>query len=276
MCDTVRMPATHPKSNPRVSTRLITVSFADDAAEWLREINEAVQANPKEIRVQFIGASIAPPFEIIALRNALLQIPEEIRLVTIATCSLPPFGCAAWLVGDERQIARDAVVWIPKLPECLLREGQKGSESRLLKEGEEDSDDESEDDEDPEAEPNDQRLRSMVISSNKKSRVDFDLRALADVLNEWFPSWEFSGSYLDFNDLLAWEVVRPEWGFGGRGTRTRQPQTELSPSRRVEKKSGTKKEPLEEPSPGSKASEKVPTSNSDGSKGESPIPGKEA
>ena len=264
MCDNVGMPATHPKSKPR-PTRLITVSFADDAAEWLREINEAVQANPKEIRVQFIGASIAPPFEIIALRNALLQIPEEIHLVTIATCSLPPFGCAAWLVGDERQIARDAVVWIPKLPESLLREGQKGSEGRLLKEGCPDLDEESEDDEDPEADANDQRLRSMVISSNKKSRVDFDLRALADVLNEWFPSWEFTGSYLDFDDLLAWEVVRPEWGFGGRGTRTRQPQTAPSRSRRVEKKSSSKEDPLEE----------LPSSNPDDARGEIPIPREE-
>ena len=276
MCDTVGMPATHPKSNQRVSTRLITVSFADDAAEWLREINESVQANPKEIRVQFIGASIAPPFEIIALRNALLQIPKEIHLVTIATCSLPPFGCAAWLVGDERQIARDAVVWIPKLPESLLREGQKGSEGRLLKEGYPDSDEESEDEDNSDEETNEQRRRSMMMSSNKKSRVDFDLRALADVLNEWFPSWEFSGSYLDFDDLLAWEVVRPEWGFGGRGTRTRQPQTELSPSRCADKKSSSKEDTLDELPSVSAPPKEVRASNPKDSIDKRPMPEKEA
>ena len=246
MCDTGGMPATHPKSKPRVPARLITVSFADDAAEWLREINEAVQEHPEEIRVQFIGATIAPPFEIIALRNALLQIPEGIRLVTIATCSLPPLGCAAWLVGDERQIARDAVVWIPKLPESLLREGQNGLEGPLPKEEAQDSDAESEDEEDSEGESINQRRRSMVVSPNKKSRVDFDLRTIADVLNEWFPSWEFSGSYLNFDDLVAWEVVRPEWGFGGRSARTRKGQDGPSPSTRAPKKSSSKEAPLEE------------------------------
>jgi len=67
---------------------------AYDGAEWFREINEALHENPEEICMKFIGATIAPPFEIIALRIALLQVPEGIPLVT-ATCSSLPLGCAA-------------------------------------------------------------------------------------------------------------------------------------------------------------------------------------
>ncbi len=276
MCDTVGMPTTHPKCKPRVSARLITVSFADDAAGWLREINEAVQANPEEIRVQFIGAGIAPPFEIIALRNALLQIPEGIRLVTIATCSLPPFGCAPWLVGDERQIAKDAVVWIPKLPECVLRGVQNGADGRSLKEAEVELDDDADEDEDSDADANIPLPRAAIITSNKKSRVDFDLRTLADVLNEWFPSWEFSGSYLDFNDLLAWGVVRPEWGFGGRGARTRQHPSSPARGGRTVKKAGSKGAPLEAQTSPQKPTVEGRAPELDQSKGEMPMPTEEA
>lgn len=56
----------------------------------------------------------------------------------------------------------------------------------------------------------------------RRSRLETDLRALADVINEWFPTWEFSGGYLCFSDLLEWKVVKPEWGFGGRSVRTRE------------------------------------------------------
>ena len=166
-----------------------------------------------------------------------MQIPERIRLVTIATCSLPPLCCAAWLVGDERQIAKDAVVWIPKLPERVLREGQRGALCYASNKMSPDSGEESEESYNSEDAADCRRPHSSNISASKRSRIDLDLRTLADVLNEWFPTWEFNGSYLDFDDLLAWEVVRPEWGFGGRAARTRQPQAVSSGTRRGGRKS---------------------------------------
>jgi hypothetical protein len=53
------------------------------------------------------------------------------------------------------------------------------------------------------------------------ARVKADLRTLCDAVNEWFPSWEFIGASLSVEDLLEWEVIRPEWVFGGRSPRTR-------------------------------------------------------
>ena len=272
MCNTGGMPSLRPKSKASVSTRWLTVDFADDASGWLRDINQAVQSNPDEIRVQFIGGCITPPFEIIALRNALLQIPEHIRVITIATCSLPPLGCAAWLVGDERHIARDAVVWIPRLPEHVLREGQRGALCHSnTKEGSE-FNEESEEDDNSGEDSRSRRRDSSTMSSSKKYRIDFDLRTIADALNQWFPSWEFSGSCLDFDDLLAWEVVRPEWGFGGRAVRSRQPQAVQPRSKRGVKKS----EVIEAQSPVKKPSEEVQAPKPDVSLGELPMPTEEA
>ena len=45
-------------------------------------------------------------------------------------------------------------------------------------------------------------------------RRETDLRILADITNEWFPSWEFAGKSLRFHDLLEWGVVKPEWLIG--------------------------------------------------------------
>jgi hypothetical protein len=63
--------------------------------------------------------------------------------------------------------------------------------------------------------------------------MEEDLCALANAMNEWFPSWEFKGSHLTFEDLVGWGVVKPEWGFGGRGARTRR-GTDLRSSTRSE------------------------------------------
>ena len=106
-----------------VGSRQLVINFQDDATQWFQNLTAAVAATPQEIEVQFVGGWVAPPYEIIALRNALLGIPRSIRLVTTALVSLPPLTCAAWLVGDVRRIARDAVVWIPELPDNILRHG---------------------------------------------------------------------------------------------------------------------------------------------------------
>lgn len=213
-------------------TETVIINFGADATDWFREISAAVLAGPEVIQVQFVGGCAPPPYEIISLRNALLEIPEEIHLVTTATCALPPFGCAAWLVGDERRIAKDAVVWIPKLPEPLLRKGNQGQSAQRLADlktaewnpaGEthgEDQDHEDADDDEPQMDSRRSRQKPDFLMG--RARMEADLRILADVLNEWFPTWEFSGSFLRFDDLLAWNVVKPEWGFGGRSLRTRR------------------------------------------------------
>ena len=244
------------KNTPRDKTAeslQLVINFGDDATQWFQNLSAAVSARPKEIEVQFVGGSIAPPYEIIALRNALLGIPRSIRLVTTTLVSLPPLTCAAWLVGDERRIARDAVIWIPELPEDILRNGLRrhyqassegsntfagaGEAVRALEDApESENDAEEAEDSVPFGRPGGhlgseagageegfggaapmRRSRSDL----RRQRCELDLRALADVLNEWFPSWEFNGSCLTFDDLVVWDVVKPEWCFGGRGVRHR-------------------------------------------------------
>jgi hypothetical protein len=218
------------KNNPRetaASVRQLVINFEDDATQWFQSLNSAVSARPGEIEVQFVGHCIAPPAEIIALRNALLRIPGTIRLVTTALVSLPPMTCAAWLVGDERRIARDSVVWIPELPEDILRNGLRRPHQAFIEgcarkavgtvEDVSGDEDDAEDDDDAE----DPVPFGRPRTNHGRQRCERDLRALADVLNEWFPSWEFKGSYLTFDDLVVWGVVKSEWCYGGRGVRHR-------------------------------------------------------
>jgi hypothetical protein len=201
----------------------IIINFGDDATTWFREISAAVQAGPRSINVQFVGGACPPAYETISLRNMLLQIPGHIKLTTTAACSLPPLTCAAWLVGDERHIARDALVWIPEIPASLLNNGSRSSNQSPG----DVHDDETEEDEAEEAGPLGEpsgRPRNGISRRGYTmggARLKADLRTLADAVNEWFPSWEFTGSSLSVEDLLDWEVIRPEWVFGGRSPRTR-------------------------------------------------------
>ncbi len=202
-------------STTAVSCPLV-INFADDATQWIQSISAAVLVAPEQIEVQFVGGCMAPPFEIIALRNALLGIPSSIRLVTTALASLPALTCAAWLVGDERRIARDAVIWIPDISERILRNDSRSLQDGGGEECAAEYEPVEENEEDEEREPARRRDKSQG-----RQRLEWDLRSLAAVLNEWFPSWEFKGSCLTFDDLVVWGVVKPEWGFGGRGVRHR-------------------------------------------------------
>lgn len=221
------------KNTPRetaVGSRKLVINFEDDATQWFESLNAAVSAQPQEIEVQFTGGCVAPPYEIVGLRNALLRIPDSIRLVTTALVSLPPMTCAAWLVGDERRIAKDAVVWIPELPDDILRHGlrrshrasSEGVVKKAASTGEAVAADEEDLDEDDDA----QEAEDPVPFGRPKSRLgrqrcERDLRQLADCINEWFPCFEFRGACLTFDDLVVWDVVKPEWCFGGRGVRNR-------------------------------------------------------
>jgi len=221
------------KNTPRetaVGSRQLVINFEDDATQWFQALSAAVSAQPQEIEVQFVGGCVAPPYEIIALRNALLGIPRSIRLVTTALVSLPPMTCAAWLVGDERRIARDAVVWIPELPDDILRNGlrrpHRASSEGVIKKAAGTGDAVAVDEEDLDDDDDAEEAEDPVPFGRPKSRLgrqrcERDLRQLADCINEWFPCFEFSGSCLTYDDLVVWDVVKPEWCFGGRGVRNR-------------------------------------------------------
>jgi hypothetical protein len=138
--------------------------------------------------------------------------------------------CAAWLVGDERRIAKDAVVWIPELPDDILRHGlrrpHRVSSEGVVKKAASTGEAVAVDEEDPDDEDDAEEAEDPVPFGRPKSRLgrqrcERDLRTLADACNEWFPCFEFSGSCLTFDDLVVWDVVKPEWCFGGRGVRNR-------------------------------------------------------
>jgi len=209
------------------NTQTVIVNFGDEATTWFREIAAAVQSSPEEIHIQFVGGACPPAFETVSLRNVLLQIPKHIKLVTIAACSLPPLTCAAWMVGDERHIAGDAEVWIPNLPEHLMNSALKSyklntweeSGNEIEVDGEEDSEDENIPGAGPSQSYRRRRSKNGLIMAGP--RHDKDISILCEAINEWFPSWEFMGSCLSVADLIEWNVIQPEWTFGGRSPRTR-------------------------------------------------------
>jgi hypothetical protein len=145
-----------------------------------------------------------------------LDIPTSIRLVTVAMGSLPAFACVAWLVGEERRIAREARLWIPDLPETLLKQGTKGRSllPTPVAPRESDPEDEETADEVPFGVPTPGEASQKIRRRSGRLRRETDLRILADIVNEWFPSWEFAGKCLRFHDLLEWGVVLPGWVIG--------------------------------------------------------------
>jgi hypothetical protein len=251
----------------KTHTLTIIINFGDDATTWFREISAAVQAGPGAINVQFVGGACPPAFETISLRNMLLQIPGHIKLTTTAACSLPPLTCAAWLIGDERHIARDAVVWIPEIPANLMKHVPNAPNQNAVEVKEIDPEDDDTEDNAPFGEPP-RRTRNTLSRRGYTmgdARIRADLRTLCDAVNEWFPSWEFIGSSLSVEDLLEWDVIRPEWVFGGRSPRTRTPPAAAAkPGGRTAKK--TQSKALEttpsktgtEPLPSTEAGERSP------------------
>lgn len=202
-----------PSTSPEIESLPVLIELSADSSEWFKQLLAAVAARPGEIRVHFTGGSDAPPCELIALTNYLKEVPSEIRLVTVAMGSLPSFACVPWMVGEERWIARDALVWIPDLPEEFLRSGTRGklgyfSRKRQRSEGAEQ--DRWVDGKSGEAESGASRRRRDFSTM----RLEGDLQILADAVNEWFPSWEFRGKPLRFDDLVEWGVVDARWVVG--------------------------------------------------------------
>ena len=181
------------------------------------------------------------PFDLICLRNCLLDVPESIRLVTVAMGSLPAFACVPWLVGEERHIAGEARVWIPDLPEPLLRHGTKARHTKPIQfapteaEAAQAAEEAEVDEIFGVTTPADATRKTQRRSAHL--RRETDLRILADMTNEWFPSWEFAGKSLRFRDLLEWGVVKPEWVIGSTRSGVRRttavPLEEATPAKKT-------------------------------------------
>lgn len=244
MNKTTSTPSSEAQPNPRV----VIVDLEDKLGVWLKQITAAVQAHPAEIHVHICGKEsvfgpVFCPHATITLRNAILNIPENIRVVTFALSSLPPFLCAAWLAGDERWMAKDIVMWIPDATEEILRNGMKdldGSFSEaLITQKHSDRDEESDSEWEGDDEDNDgleqmfggkpsKAFAQKFGDSLKMERMEADFRILADAVNEWLPCWEFKGSFLRLEDLIQWGVVEPSWVFGGMRSRGRGPRVKDS------------------------------------------------
>jgi hypothetical protein len=232
-----------PKSKRPSSHVAVHINLSDGECSemWSCMITAAIEPGIKSLDVFFIGGGAAvEPSALISLRNTLLLVPSlaghPVFIRTFATSSLPPFSCIAWLVGDERWIAKDARVWIPDVPEVILRGKQHPSfranapEPQAPPAASDERDDALTDDADEEH--NQPSLNEATIrrkSSQKdckchgdpeecacgRTRILNDLRTMADVINEWFPSWEYSGRGISTDELLEMRIIKPDWIFAG-------------------------------------------------------------
>ena len=237
------------KTKPK-SRALLPINMADVGCceQWIRTLSDILEAGPGAIDVVFLGGGAKPhPSVILSLRNALLMVPEHIQIRTVAGSSLSPLFCAVWLLGDERWIAQEARIWIPQLPEAILRGPEAGRDdesprAKLTRLSEEEEGDSGEDGED---------LESILRQAEQKGKSSYEqhrpgvketecgcggcrivteLRSVAAVLNEWFPSWEYSGQGISAQELVELRVIRPGWIYtlpsSGRGRARHVPQME--------------------------------------------------
>jgi hypothetical protein len=182
---------------------------------WIRCITQSVTPQTELLEVHFIGGGpLIDPSSLLSLHNTLTQVPESVRVRTIATCSLSPFSCVAWLAGDERWIARNARVWIPDLDENILRAFQKTPDEYPEPPAPPDWVSRKKEDSEPDRHECVRELFHEACSCNR-CRLDTELCTVAGIINEWFPCWEFAGRSLSATDLLELGVIRADWIFGG-------------------------------------------------------------
>lgn len=216
---------------------VLPINLGDGAycEQWIRRLSEIIKPDTTSLDVVFLGGGAkVNPSVILSLRNALLLVPQHIKLRTVASASLSPFFCAVWLLGDERWIARNARIWIPRLPETILRGGETedhAAEALQNRVRETDNAEDGAGGDEGEAEDLDTLLRNMVQPKRAaggshqpgllesecgcdRCRIITELRTLATVVNEWLPCWEFSGKAISSEDLVEMRVIRPDWVFG--------------------------------------------------------------
>ena len=248
-------PATH-------STVQINLADALCCELWVRAIADALKPETRRLDVFFLGGGeLICPSALLSLRNALMLVPPVIFMRTYATCSLSPFACVPWLLGDERWIAHGARLWIPKVREEILRghlgtgadlETKSGVTANRFSQVEQGDQEENEEEDDEDASPIEGRLKSMSRMADcrcslggnecgcRRRRIAVELRTLASILNEWFPCWEYAGKGITCEELIELRIVKREWVFGGAGGRRGsvrhvdiEAQTELWPQARV-------------------------------------------
>lgn len=221
-----------PRKTPHVSVP-INLSDVGYAETWIRAITESVKPGTERLDIFFIGGgSVVEPTALLSLRNTILLAPQlagqPTFIRTFAACSLSPFACIAWLAGDERWMARDASIWIPEIPESLLRGTPRevsAEEGHSFVPEDEDSMDSGEDEEDQTLNLTfGPRKSAYAKCTCKKSpdkcacgraRMANDLSTMAAIVNEWFPAWEYSGRNISCEELIELRVIKPNWTFGG-------------------------------------------------------------
>jgi hypothetical protein len=194
------------------------------------------QTESIDIALYCTSHKIAPSF-ILALRSALLLTQSRVKLRTIAMTSLSPFVCAAWLVGDERWISDDSSIWIPQLPEEILRGHPRDSrdqdaywtKKRPRPQRESQADEAYTDSYKKPFAPHfslsEKRKERVLMESHKdtlderecgcnRCRTIVELKSLASSINDWFPCWEYSGLGIVPEDLVTMNIIKPEWVFG--------------------------------------------------------------
>jgi hypothetical protein len=232
-----------PRKNSAHATLEINLSDGHLCELWVSKIAAVLKPEVMSLDIFFVsGGEKINPAALLSLRNTLMLIPEAVRIRTIATSSLSPFACVAWFLGDERWMARDARLWIPRLPEPLLRgharteppekrdvllthlpasaadEGREGSEwagddavQSLLRRMS------SEENSLPDVHAGEGA--SETDCGCDRCRLYTELRTLASLTNEWFPCWEYSGTGISAQTLVELRVIRPEWILGGENSR---------------------------------------------------------
>lgn len=225
-----------PKSTRKSSHVSVPINLSDVgyAETWIRAITESVKPGTKSLDVFFLGGgSVVEPTALLSLRNTILLAPKlagrPVFIRTFAACSLSPFACIAWLTGDERWMARDASIWIPELPESILRgKPLPARAQKLLSLNSERTDQTDDSDED-----DGEQTLNLVFGPRKRAttkctcnknpgkcacgmaRMANDLSTMAAIVNEWFPSWEYSGRCISCDELIELRVIKPSWTFGG-------------------------------------------------------------
>lgn len=226
------------KSTQTHSSIQITFDQMFSPAAQTQKLLECVDAHTETLDIALhCTARKISPSHILALRNALLLIPENIRLRTVAMTSLSPFICAVWLIGDERWIADDAAIWIPQLSEEILRghprDPREREAPRLVKRTPLPEENHSGD---KHPETHYQALSNdFSLSEKRKQRVlnEFhdeslterecgchrcrtvtELKSVSCSINGWFPCWEYSGHGIIPEDLVSMNIIKPEWIFG--------------------------------------------------------------
>jgi hypothetical protein len=215
-----------PKSASPRSAVYINLNDIQYTEAWVRNVTESVHPWTELLEVHFVGGGpLVDPSSLLSLHNALTRLPESVVVRTVATCSLSPFACVAWLAGDERWIAQNAKLWIPRVPQHVLRGVQRAPDAYPTPPPPPDWRQQKTRETSSEMDPYEcEREFFHEPCSCDRCRIETELCTVSEIVNAWFPSWEYAGRALTCGELLDLGVIRPEWIFGGASSRGTKPR----------------------------------------------------